>query len=74
MTRPGGGANLIRGGVIVADTRGPDGIIGTADDALGAPNFNTAGGGAANFHFCSTVIDDMIGAVPPRPIAFKHFF
>jgi len=74
MRRQGGGTNLIRGGVIVADTRGPDGIIGTADDALGPPNFNTAGGGAANFHFCSTVIDDMLGAVPPRPIAFKHFF
>ncbi len=74
MRRQGGGSNLIRGGVIVADTRGPDGIIGTADDALGPPNFNTAGGGAANFHYCSTVIDDMLGGIPPRPISFKHFF
>ncbi len=74
MVRQGGGNNMIRGGVIIADTRGPDGIIGTADDMLGPPSLNTAGGGAANFLYCSTVIDDMLGGIPPRPISFKHIF
>jgi len=74
MKRQGGGENNIRGGIIVADTRGPDGIIGTADDALGPPTMDTSGGGKSNIIYCSTAIDDMIGAVPPRPIAFKHFF
>ncbi len=74
MVRQGGGNNMIRGGVIIADTRGPDGIIGTADDALGPPTMDTSGGGKSNIIYCSTAIDDMIGAVPPRPIAFKHFF
>ena len=74
MVRNGGGNNNIRGGIIVADTRGPDGIPGTLDDALGPPTFNTSGGGAANIRFCSTVIEDMLAGIPPRPISFKHFF
>jgi len=74
MRRAGGGENIIRGGVIVADTRGPDGIPGTSDDALGPPTMDTSGGGGSIIIYCSTVIDDMIGAIPPRPISFKHFF
>ncbi len=74
MVRNGGGTNNIRGGIIVADTRGPDGIPGTSDDALGPPVFDTSGGGAANIRFCSTVIEDVLAGIPPRPISFKHSF
>jgi Tfp pilus assembly protein PilX len=74
MKRQGGGENIIRGGILVADTRGPDGIPGTSDDALGPPTMDTSGGGRGNIIYCSTAIDDMLGGIPPRPIAFKHFF
>ena len=74
MRRTGGGENIIRGGVIVADTRGPDGIPGTSDDALGPPTMDTSGGGKSNIIYCSTAIDDMLAGIPPRPIAFKHIF
>jgi len=74
MRRQGGGSGTLSGGIIVANTLGPDGVPGTADDVLGSPTLDTSGGGDSNIRFCSTVIDDMIGAVPPRPIAFKHYF
>ncbi len=74
IKRAGGGENVIRGGVIVADTRGPDGIPGTSDDALGPPLMDTSGGGESIIVYCSTAIDDMLAGIPPRPIAFKHFF
>jgi len=74
MRRAGGGENIIRGGILVADTRGPDSIPGTSDDALGPPTMDTSGGGRGNIIYCSTAIDDMLGGIPPRPIAFKHFF
>ncbi len=74
IKRAGGGENIIRGGVIVADTRGPDGIPGTSDDALGPPIMDTSGGGESIIVYCSTVIDDMLAGIPPRPIAFKHLF
>jgi len=74
MKRQGGGNNTIKGGILIADTLGPDGIAGTADDVLGPPSLNTSGGGQSNIIYCSTVIDDMLGGIPPRPISFKHFF
>ena len=74
MRRQGGGNNTIKGGIIIADTLGPDGIAGTADDVLGPPSLNTSGGGQSNIIYCSTAIDDMLSDIPPRPISFKHFF
>ncbi|MCZ6621127.1 MAG: pilus assembly PilX N-terminal domain-containing protein [Deltaproteobacteria bacterium] len=74
IKRAGGGENIIRGGIIVADTRGPDGIPGTSDDALGPPMMDTSGGGESIIIYCSKVIDDMLAGIPPRPISFKHFF
>jgi hypothetical protein len=74
MRRVGGGENIIRGGIMVADTRGPDGIPGTSDDALGPPTMDTSGGGKGNIIYCSTAIDAMLGGIPPRPISFKHVF
>ncbi len=74
MKRAGGGENIIRGGIIVADTRGPDGIPGTSDDALGPPIMDTSGGGKGNIIYCSTAIEDMLAGIPPRPISFKHSF
>jgi hypothetical protein len=74
MRRVGGGNNTIKGGIIIADTLGPDGIAGTADDVLGPPTLNTSGGGESNILYCSTAIDDMLAGIPPRPISFKHIF
>jgi hypothetical protein len=74
MVRQGGGNNTIKGGIIIADTLGPDGIAGTADDELGPPTLNTSGGGQSNIIYCSTAIDDMLAGIPPRPISFKHVF
>ena len=74
MRRNGAGNGTISGGIIVANTLGLDGIPGTADDALGPPTFNTSGGGKSNVSFCSTVIEDMLAGIPPRPITFRHFF
>ncbi len=74
MRRQGGGNNTIKGGIIIADTLGPDGIAGTADDVLGPPSLNTSGGGQSNIIYCSTVIDNMLSDIPPRPISFRHFF
>jgi len=74
MRRQGGGNNMIKGGIIIADTLGPDGIAGTADDVLGSPSLNTSGGGQSNIIYCSTAIDDMLSDIPPRPISFKHVF
>ena len=72
MVRAGGGTNTIRGGIFVANTVGLDGIMYTGDDALGPPNFNTAGGGVSNIHYCSTVMEQALRDVPPRTIAFNH--
>ena len=74
MRRQGGGNNTIKGGIIIADTLGPDGIAGTADDVLGSPTLNTSGGGQSNIRYCSQAIEDMLAGIPPRPISFKHIF
>ncbi len=72
MVRAGGGTNVIRGGIFVANTVGPDSIMYTGDDVLGPPTFDTSGGGASNIHYCSTVMEQAIRDVPPRTIAFNH--
>ncbi len=72
MVRAGGGTNIIRGGIFVANTVGSDGIMYTGDDALGPPTFDTSGGGASNIHYCSTVMEQALTDVPPRTIAFNH--
>ncbi len=72
MIRAGGGTNTIRGGIFVANTLGPDGIMHTSDDALGTPIFNTSGGGSSNIHFCSTAMEQPIKGVPPRTVSFNH--
>ena len=45
MVRNGGGNGTISGAVWVANTAGADGIVGNADDAMGAAVLNTSGGG-----------------------------
>ncbi len=72
MVRNGGGIGNIHGGILVANTAGPDGIPGTGDDVLGAPLFNTSGGGRTNIHYCSTAMGQALSDVPPRTIAFNH--
>ena len=72
MVRAGGGTNVIRGGIFVANTVGPDSIMYTGDDVLGPPTFNTSGGGVSNIHYCSTVMEQAMTDVPPRTIAFNH--
>jgi len=74
MKRAGAGNGAISGGIIVANILGPDGIAGTADDALGPPTFDTSGGGNSKISYCSTAINDMLVDIPPRPISFNHLF
>ena len=72
MVRNGGGIGNISGGILVANTAGPDSIPGTGDDVLGPPTFDTNGGGNSNVSYCSTVMEQALRDVPPRTIAFKH--
>jgi len=72
MIRQGSGNGTIKGGIMVANTVGPDGIMYTADDTLGSPTFDTAGGGVSEISYCSTVMNQALQDVPPRTIAFNH--
>lgn len=67
MVRNGGGNGTISGTVWVANTAGPDGIVGNADDAMGAAQLNTSGGGASNFQYCSSAVNNAISATAPPP-------
>ena len=72
MVRGGAGNNTIKGGIFIANTVGPDGIMYTGDDALGPPTFDTAGGGDSSILYCSTAMEQAVSDVPPRTIAFNH--
>ncbi len=72
MQRNGAGNGTLSGGIVVANTAGPDGLSGNSDDAFGPPTFDTSGGGNGNVNYCSTIINDMIGGLPLRVLAFKH--
>ena len=67
MVRNGSGNGTISGSVWIANTAGPDGIIGTADDAMGAASLNTDGGGASNFQYCSSAVNNALAATAPPP-------
>jgi hypothetical protein len=54
----GGGNGTISGGILVAKVVGPDGIYGTADDAIGSgPTLDTSGGGNSDILYCSSAIN-----------------
>lgn len=74
MKRNGGGNGVIGGGIIVANTRGPDNILGTADDdtALGAPTFDTSGGGNSSIEYCSTALNNVQSQLPLSVVAYRH--
>jgi hypothetical protein len=72
MQRSGGGNGTFSGGLIVANTRGPDGIAGTADDVLGPPSLNTSGGGNSNVNYCSTANYNGLALLPLRIVTFKQ--
>ncbi len=72
MRRSGGGNGTLSGGIFIANTVGPDSIMYTGDDALGPPTLNVAGGGESKISYCSTVMEQALGDVPPRTIAFNH--
>ena len=67
MVRSGGGNGTISGSVWVANTAGPDGVVGNADDALGATSLDTSGGGATNFQYCSSAVNNALAATAPPP-------
>jgi Tfp pilus assembly protein PilX len=67
MVRTGGGNGTISGAVWVANTSGPDGIPGNADDAMGAAVLNTSGGGASNVQYCSSAIANALSLTAPPP-------
>lgn len=77
MVRNGGGNGTISGAVWVANTSGPDGNPGTADDAMGAAVLNTSGGGASNIQYCSSAIANALSltATPPTydPLLVKSY-
>lgn len=74
MQRNGAGNGTLNGGIVVANTAGPDGVPGNADDVTGAPLLDTSGGGNGNVHYCSTVIDNMTSSLPLRILAFKQMY
>jgi len=58
MQRSGGGSGTIKGGIIIANIVGPDGVYGTSDDILGSsPTLDTSGGGGSDILYCSTAVD-----------------
>ena len=66
--RSGGGNGTISGAVYVANTAGPDGVIGNADDAMGASVLNTSGAGASNIQYCSSAFNNAVNQIPPPPV------
>ena len=68
----GTGNGILSGGILKANTLGPDGVPGTGDDVLDTSTFNTAGGGVSNVSNCSTAIEKALRGIPPRAIAFNH--
>jgi hypothetical protein len=72
MQRNGSGIGTLSGGILVANTRGPDGVLGTGDDVLGPPSFDTSGGGSANVNYCSTANHHALALLPFRIVAFKQ--
>jgi hypothetical protein len=67
MTRNGGGNGTISGQIIVANTAGADGIVGTGDDGFGPASFDTSGGGASNIQYCSSAITNALATTAPAP-------
>jgi hypothetical protein len=67
MVRHGGGNGTLSGAVWVANTAGADGIVGNADDAMGAAVLNTSGGGNSNIQYCSSAIADAINNTTTTP-------
>ncbi len=76
VQRIGTGSGRIQGGILVANTRGPDNLLGTADDdtVLGPPTFDSSGPGDTSIVYCSTAIANALAAVPLRIVAFKHLY
>ena len=68
MVRHGGGNGTISGNVIIADTAGADGIVGTADDAFGPASLDTSGGGASNVQYCTSAINNALAVTAPPPV------
>jgi hypothetical protein len=67
MVRSGSGNGTISGAVWVANTAGSDGIVGNADDAMGAAVLNTSGGGASNVQYCSSAVANALSLTAPTP-------
>ena len=67
MVRSGGGNGTISGTVWVANTAGSDGIVGTADDVIGPVTVDMSGGGASNFQYCSSAVNNALAATAPPP-------
>jgi hypothetical protein len=67
MIRNGGGNGTISGNVWVANTSGPDGVPGTADDTMGASVLNTSGGGNSNIQYCSSAVSNALSLTAQTP-------
>ena len=74
MQRNGAGNGTLNGGIVVANTAGPDGLPGTMDDAMGAPTLDASGGGNGNVQYCSTVIASVESGLPLRVMAFRQLY
>ena len=67
MVRHGGGNGTLSGAIWIANTAGSDGIVGNADDAMGAAVLNVSGGGNSNVQFCLSAITDAMTKRRRRP-------
>ncbi|MBI4525484.1 MAG: pilus assembly PilX N-terminal domain-containing protein [Deltaproteobacteria bacterium] len=81
MVRTGGGNGTVSGAIWVANTAGPDGIPGNADDVMGMSILNTSGQGTSNLQYCSSAVNNSIATTTPPPTyqplavrSFKHVF
>lgn len=78
ITRYGGGNGTISGGIFVANINGADGQINTADDAFGATNYDTNGGGTSDIiynsnTYSSSVSGNVINTIPFAKTSWKQF-
>ena len=61
----GSGTGTIQGGIVVADTVGPDGISGTGDDTIGSgPVLNASGSGNAQILYCPSAVHKAFFKLP----------
>jgi Tfp pilus assembly protein PilX len=78
ITRNGGGSGTISGGIYVANIKGTDGQINTADDAFGNTAYDTSGGGSSSISYNSNTYSssgsgNVINSIPFAKTSWKQY-